>query len=227
MTALVRDSQFVSPRFIEELGCDGLSATDIAKSLDTEPKKVRQKLKGRNFLSRIESQGFKVTTVTLSNANNLEFDEYFLDVDAAKFFVGKYDSEIGDSYLAFLIRLERNVDELSILTEHDPILRYIKTNMMMRMEQLKQGKEIEYLKERADGVDEKLMDSILSVPQKQSLKGLIDSRARSMGDIRFCGKIQRDLKEQFGLNATNDKWYHIRQGDYEAARDFVSNWGSV
>lgn len=94
------------------------------------------------------------------------------------------------------------------------------------MRQLQQEKRIEALEGRVDSVDERVLDSTLSVPQKKILKDLIDSRARSMGGIRLAGSIQKDLKSKFGLNATNDKWYHLRQGDFEEARDFVSNWGS-
>lgn len=226
MSKSLIESSFVTPHYIEELGEEGLTAADIAKSLGTEAKNVRKKLNSRDFIARIESQGFKVAIVTLKNINGVGYEEYMLDVAAAKFFVGKYDSPQGDAYLAFLIRLERNVDELDVMTRNDPLLQQIAATQRLRVRQLQQEKRIEALEGRVDAVDERMMDNTLSVPQKESLKRLIDARARTMGGIHLAGAIQKDLKKAFELNTTNDKWYHLRQGDFELARDFVSNWGS-
>jgi hypothetical protein len=226
MTEALTQSNFVRPYFIEELGEEGLTAADIAKSLGTEAKNIRKKLTSREFITRIEAQGFKVAIVTLKNINGVQYDESVLDTSAAKFFVGKYDSPQGDSYLAFLIRLERKVNELDEMTRSDPLLQQIAATQRLRVRQLQQEMRIEALEGRVDTVDDRLLDSILSVPQKRALKGLIDSRAIALGGAYLAGAIQKDLKSKFGLNATNDKWYHLRQGDFEEARDFVSNWGS-
>jgi hypothetical protein len=119
-------SSFVAPHFIPELGEEGLTAADIGKSLGTEPAKVRRKLEERGFLERIKSQGFQAHPIGRVNENNgLEYTEYALDVSAAKFFAGKYDSDAGDSYLASLIRLERRVDELAVMTRNDLLLQQI------------------------------------------------------------------------------------------------------
>lgn len=126
MTEALIHSNFVRPYFIEELGEEGLTAADIAKSLGVEPNDIRKKLEKRGFIERIKSQGFQArTTVVANKVNGLEYTEYVLDVAAAKFFVGKYDSPAGDAYLAFLIRLERKVDELDVMTRNDPLLQQI------------------------------------------------------------------------------------------------------
>jgi len=67
---------FVEPYYIEELGCDGLTAADIAKSLGAAPADVRKKLLGRGFIDRLKAQGFQALTTALANkSNDLEFTE--------------------------------------------------------------------------------------------------------------------------------------------------------
>lgn len=224
MTSELTQSAFVRPYYIPELGDEGLTANDIAKSLGTDGKNIRKKLMSRDFMARIEAQGFKVAIGTLNNINGVAYEEAMLDTAAAKFFVGKYDSELGDSYLAFLIRLERSVNELDVLTRNDPLLQQIAATQQLRLRQLQQEKRIEALEGKTEDLHDSILDCILSVPQKATLKDLIDSTARAKGDIAFAGRIQKDLKEKFNLNATNDKWYHLRQRDYEAACNFVKAW---
>lgn len=131
-------SSFVKPYYIPELGCEGLTAADIAKSLKTEPAKVRRKLEERNFLDRIKAQQFQARPIGRLNENNgLQFTEYLLDTAAAKFFVGKYDSELGDAYLGFLIKLESTVQELDVLTKNDPLLQQIAATQQLRLRQLR------------------------------------------------------------------------------------------
>ena len=85
-------SQFVKPYYVDHLGCDGLSAADIGRSLGTSASKIRRKLEDRGFIDRIKSQGFQaIPTGLTNNSNGLEYTEYYLDKAAAKFFVGKYD----------------------------------------------------------------------------------------------------------------------------------------
>lgn len=226
MTEITSGSEFIKPYFIEELGEEGLCATDIAKSLGIEAARVRRKLEDRGFVERIKAQGFQALPIgRVNEINKLSYTEYLLDTAAAKFFVGKYESDLGDSYLAFLIRLEKGIDELDVLTRNDPLLQQIAATQRLRLRQLQQEKRIEALEVRTEDIHASILNSILSVPQKENLKTLIDGRARSMGSIKFAGQIQKELKEYFNLNATNDKWYHLRQQDYSSACNFVSDWG--
>lgn len=105
-------SEFIAPCERDEFDGElGITAEEIARSLETEPRVIRQKLRDRGFIDRIEAQGFRAITIGMVNkVNGLQFDEILLDSAAAKFFVGKYDSAIGDAYLAFLIRMETRVN---------------------------------------------------------------------------------------------------------------------
>lgn len=220
------EDHFVKPYFIEELGCDGLLCEDIAVSLKSRPADVRKKLIERGFLDRIKIQGFQATAIAAaSKSNGLDFTEYALDVDAAKFFVGKYDSFEGDRYLGFLVRLEKKVTALSTLTKNDPVLRNLSEAISIRVEQLEHAKKIQAHEEKIVCLEEGQESMMLNTIQKKHLKKLIDSTAYAYGDPKFIGRIQKDLKRYFGLNTTNDKWYHIAQKDYEKAVEFVRSWG--
>jgi hypothetical protein len=105
---MVREGQFVEPHFIEELGCDGLTAEEIAASLGTRVGDVRRKL--RDFPNET-LKSLKFESSNLKNINGVEYEEFLLSTAAAKFFVARYDNEIGDGYLAYLIRLDMAVEK--------------------------------------------------------------------------------------------------------------------
>ena len=220
-------SSYVEPYFIRELGCEGLTAADIAKSLSSEVSVVRRKLTSRGFLDRIKRQGYQALPIGFVNkGNGLEFTEYVLDIDASKFFVGKYDSETGDDYLAFLITLEKKVNEFDVLTRHDPILRSIAETQRLRLQQIVQEKRINEHDDKINSLEDNTANMPLNTIQKRHLKKLIDSTGYAFGDPKFIGKIQKELKSYFRLNPTNDRWYHIAQKNYKEAVDFVKRWGS-
>jgi len=224
---------FVEPYYIEELGCNGLTASDIAKSLQTEARVIRQKLIKREFIDRIKSQGFQAITVVMANdINGLGFEEVLMDVQAAKFFVGKYDSPIGDAYLAFLLKIEQRVSEYIARIKSDPILLSLSEGIRLREIQMEQEQRLKVQERKVtklegdtNQISEAILNSQLNQIQKKLLKDCIDARAESLGDIRYAGAIQRDLKARFGLNKTNDKWYHLAQRHYEEANNFIGRWG--
>jgi predicted ArsR family transcriptional regulator len=230
--ALTTESNFVKPYYIEELGEDGLTAADIAKSLDIRADAVRQKLISRGFLERLTNQGFLAATIVVVNKNNgLEYSEYFLSVSAAKFFVTKYDSDKGDAYAAFLIKLEKKVTDEQALIASDPLLQEIAAIHKLRVSQMQHEQRLTrqewktlLLEEDSGRIHESILDSILSIPQKQRLIELMDSQAKAAGDLKFSGYMKRDLKKHFNLNATNDKWYHLPQRSYQDAVNFVSTY---
>lgn len=105
--SLVPSGTFCAPHYIEQLGCDGLTAEEIAASLDAKVNNVRMKLReGQNETLK----SLKVTIVTLKNINGVEYEEFLLSTAAAKFFVARYDNDIGDGYLEYLIRLDMAVE---------------------------------------------------------------------------------------------------------------------
>jgi len=104
---LVAPSPFCPPHYIEQLGCDGLTAEEIATSLGTQVKHVRQKL--RDFPNET-LKSLKSESLYLKNINGVEYEDFLLSTAAAKFFVARYESDIGDGYLEYLIRLDMAVE---------------------------------------------------------------------------------------------------------------------
>ena len=102
-------SSFVAPHYIEELGCDGLTVEDIATSLGIEATKLREKL-NTNFIHRLES--LIICERIMVNINGVQYKEFFLSTDAAKFVVARHESVLGDGYLIYLIRRDRALSEL-------------------------------------------------------------------------------------------------------------------
>jgi hypothetical protein len=101
-------STFCAPHYIEQLGCDGLTAEEIATSLGTRVSDVRRKL--RDFPNEtLKSLKYEISY--LKNINGVEYADFMLSTAAAKFFVARYDNEIGDGYLEYLIRLDMAVEK--------------------------------------------------------------------------------------------------------------------
>lgn len=88
-------------------GALGLTSEDIARSLSTTSKVIRQRLRRSRFIETWRSRKFVVVAIATSNFP----DSYVFDVNAAKVFVATYDSDTGRDYLAFLLNCERAVVE--------------------------------------------------------------------------------------------------------------------
>lgn len=106
-TDLVVPSHCCAPHYIEELGCDGLTAEDIARSLKTSVNNVRRKLReGNTDLLKLLNYQIRL----MKNINGVEYEDYYLSTPAAKVFVARYENETGDAYLEYLIRLDMAVE---------------------------------------------------------------------------------------------------------------------
>jgi hypothetical protein len=119
MNELTAPSPFCPPHYIEELGCDGLTAEEIATSLSALVGDVRRKLR------EDKNETLKSLKVVISkkvNINGLEYEEFFLSTAAAKFFVARYENDIGDGYLEYLIRLDMAVEKRLRAAEHDLLI---------------------------------------------------------------------------------------------------------
>ncbi len=109
MTDLV-PSQFVSPSPRPELNGElGLDLHEIAKSLGVDFKHVKEKYLRMEKANRIKGA---VYTATIDSGTYTErtIESYVLDLDSAKFFVAKWDSEVGDAYTRFLIQCEKKLE---------------------------------------------------------------------------------------------------------------------
>lgn len=223
MPELQSVSKYVQPRYYQELGCEGLSAKDIANSLGVDTTHVREKLSVRGFCERIEKQDMNTAIAMKKNINGLEYTEYYLSVDAAKFFVAKYDNKVGDGYLAFLIKLENHHQKAKELAKQYPLMAQMLQLQEMYMAQIETNERVAALEERIDCVDDKFADMALTQTQKDILKEKIDEKALRLGGYRNCGVVQSLLKKKYGINATNGRWYDIRQRFFSDACDFVDS----
>lgn len=107
-TNLTAPSPFCPPHYIEQLGCDGLTAEEIATSLNTRVGDVRRKLRDDKNETL---KSLKVVISNLKNINGVEYEEFLLSTAAAKFFVARYDNEVGDGYLEYLVLLDMAVEK--------------------------------------------------------------------------------------------------------------------
>ena len=114
-------SNFVEPHFIEELGEEGLTLHEIAKSLQIEFKHIREKLVDRKHIEKLNIVKLQYAAIATYNENNKLIDSFAFSVDAAKFIVAKYDNELGDSYTAFLIQCEKTLREINKKVLSNPI----------------------------------------------------------------------------------------------------------
>jgi hypothetical protein len=101
------ESTFVTPHHIQELGEEGLTLHEVAKSLGIAYIDAKQKFTVREFEQRLLAQGLKTSNALMKNINGVAYTEILLSTAAAKFFVAKYASHIGDAYLCFLLNCEK------------------------------------------------------------------------------------------------------------------------
>lgn len=219
----IATGSFIAPYPQKALGGElGLTAEDIARSLETRASEVRSKLKDRGFLERIEAQGLRATAIAAaSKSNGLPFEEIVLDVHAAKFFVGKWDAPIGDSYLVFLIRLEARVETLVSEAQHDPILQNLMQATQLRMRQIEQGRQITKL-------ELVQQDSAFTTVECAKLQKALDARLLVLNlPVEANGMVHRQLKENFlplDAHSGDFNWKYIPQKNYQLALDYVNSW---
>ena len=96
--------KFIEPHAQESLGGElGLTLHEIAESLQINYYDVAKKLKKMIKDNRIKGE----KEISFANdSNGLPVLSYVLPITEAKFFVAKYDNDIGDAYTRFLIQCE-------------------------------------------------------------------------------------------------------------------------
>lgn len=102
--AVVVSPSFINPRYIEELGEEGLTAVDIANSLGIAAKEIREKLQRGEWCTSPEL--FPRAYAARSSKGH-KYQEYALTTTAAKVFIARYSNEVSDKYLLHLIALEQ------------------------------------------------------------------------------------------------------------------------
>lgn len=164
MTVITETNQFIKPTPKPELNGElGLYASEIAQSLGVPAKRVREKLRHRDLLETLEENNLAaVAFATLNESNGLEFTEYALEVDASKFLVARWNNKLGDSYLAFLIKLESKVNDIQAAANKDPLMANILALADVRMKQIE-------MEDRLDVVENKLEKIGTSAPDNKPI----------------------------------------------------------
>jgi phage anti-repressor protein len=104
-------SQFVSPSPRSELNGElGLTHYEVAKSLNKAPHHVKEKLEKMREEGRIQ-----YIEIQINNENGRLVQVPLLDLDTAKFYVLKDNSELGDGYARHLIQCEKKLDQTTLL----------------------------------------------------------------------------------------------------------------
>ena len=103
------DNGFVAPRPQPALGGEsGLTAHEIARSLGVEPKVVLKKLRRDKWLN--SPKWWAVPYVTSNSSNGTKATGFALNTRAAKAFVARWASDLGDAYLDYLFDCEEVVE---------------------------------------------------------------------------------------------------------------------
>jgi len=143
---------FVSPTKQVALNGElGLSAGDVAKSLGARSTNVRKKLK--SMIPRMKKLGFGQAEISAHTSKNIKYQEHILSVEAARFFVGKYENEIGDAYLAYLLKCENFVSDIETAAQNDPIIQGSLQLIKLRMEQQKQEQRLQTVETEMEKVN--------------------------------------------------------------------------
>ena len=106
MDSLVNCETFVKPYHIDVLEEEGLCAIDIANSLDVDLKRVHEKLQRGKWQSGFVQSWREVAYTSSNISNNIPIETFALNTRAAKAFVARWGSPMGDSYLDFLFDCE-------------------------------------------------------------------------------------------------------------------------
>ena len=123
MGVALSKSNFVEPYARGALGGEsGLTAADIARSLEIRPSEVRRKLRS-GMLTRIKNLNYQAVEIyTANKINGLQEQDFVLDVKAARFFASKYENDLGDAYCAYLLECEDAIMTLEKEAKEDPVI---------------------------------------------------------------------------------------------------------
>jgi hypothetical protein len=138
----------------------GLTLHEIAKSLQINYPDAAKKLKKMIKDNRIKgAEEFSFT----NDSNGLEVTSYVLPITEAKFFVAKYNNDIGDAYTRFLIQCESVL--LVKLQEERRIVRRTKGDEPARHYQINKEAAIK-VRVRDEGKTEEFKDHMSYLMQK-------------------------------------------------------------
>jgi len=106
------NSSFVEPHYIKELGCEGLTSDEIAKSIGM------QKGHMHTLIERLRQDGdlIEVSNLETLNSNGVKVKLYAVNIEDAKFIVTQSSTKIGRKYCRYLIEQEKKALNYENLT---------------------------------------------------------------------------------------------------------------
>ena len=110
---------FVPPKPQSKLNGElGLTVEDIANSLGAEKKNIRRFIRKETIQRGLKYANFKWAPIGAHHtANDGVYEDYVLDVNAAKFVIARYGNKRGAEYLAYLVKHESDTSGLSAYTD--------------------------------------------------------------------------------------------------------------
>ena len=218
--------EFIQPYPQPSLGNElGLTSSDLAKSLGTEHKHVLQKIR-RISEEKLRSMGF---IVEASIEARLGFS---LSTDTAKFFIAKWDNDIGLGYLKYLLQCEKVAERPNLFSPEQ-----MAQIMSMAMTMYKQSSSQE-IKEITTTTIEKTVapkielnterhdDAMLSSSQQSICQPLYTEQNAKHQCSIVHSLIKKAAKIRFKPDtpASDCTWHKIRQRDFEDLVDFIKNY---
>jgi hypothetical protein len=226
LTQYQSKSQFVKPHYIEELGCEGLSAEDIARSLGANSAHVRIKLK-KGWFKSLESEMFDVSqlkfaTLMINNINEVAFEEFFLSTLAAKLFVANYQNQVGRAYLAYLILLDVAVEKYLESEKQKTLLG--KQVLLLTEEVAKMKEDIAMLKARY-AESEKIAEEYINDEEFGLLNKVLQRRLKAAGctQPKYKRQVVSHIYDKFFTHVDEDLVLErgITRRNWLAAKEYI------
>ena len=193
---------FVTPTPREELDGDlGLTLAEVAASVGQLAIHLRARFK-QALKEDANRLNLRIIRKPIFNSNGVKYDEYVVDVRAAKWIVTQIHTELSQRYCLYLIDLESKVESLASSANSDPILAHLLVTSKIRELQLKHGQRIASLETVISDHDNALLQlSVSSDPERNAeLTTAIRKCARASGGAFLNGQVRKILKTEFGHN---------------------------
>jgi hypothetical protein len=170
-------SQFVSPSPRSELNGElGLTHYEVAKSLNKPPHHVKEKLEKMREEGRIQ-----FIEISINNENGRLVQVPLLDLDTAKFYVLKDNSELGDGYARHLIQCEKKLERIEV--QFDTLLSDPDNAVKVFQELANQKKKAQELEARIPQLESERDHAIKT-------KGQISSNKAATSMVRLSNLVQ-------------------------------------
>jgi phage antirepressor YoqD-like protein len=219
---------FVRPIFYSELGCEGLSLHQIADSLGVDFQTVKVKIQRMVDSSRITALSYKACVKISTLRGDKEINSFLLTIEEAKFFVAKWDSELGDAYTRFLIECEKKLLNIIQTSVKQPVQPVVPTNLIEALELsvkiLKENEQIQLTlasKESELAISEEIIDDLSNVKDLYTRKEVV-AKLRIKSLHKFCQWL-RDIKAVQRVNGSDIPYATMKEKGYFVVKTVFIN----